>query len=53
MKASVQSDTTVKNIVVVKGEDSAEIKYETEDEANVTVTTPKEVPGEIEAKNSI
>ncbi|HDR7810408.1 TPA: DUF11 domain-containing protein, partial [Bacillus cereus] len=50
VKASVQSDTTVKNIVVVKGEDSAEIKYETEDEANVTVTTPKEVPGEIEAK---
>ncbi|MFV5172021.1 isopeptide-forming domain-containing fimbrial protein [Bacillus cereus] len=49
-KESIKSDTTIKNIVVVKGEDSAEIKYETEDEANVTVTTPKEVPGEIEAK---
>ena len=45
MKDSVQSDTTVKNVVVVKGQDSAEIKYETEDDANVTVTTPKEVPG--------
>ncbi|HDR6246837.1 TPA: DUF11 domain-containing protein, partial [Bacillus cereus] len=49
-KESIKSDTTIKNIVVVKGEDSAEIKYETEDEANVTVTTPKEIPGEIEAK---
>ncbi|MCU4980153.1 isopeptide-forming domain-containing fimbrial protein [Bacillus cereus] len=50
VKDSVQSDTTVKNVVVVKGQDSAEIKYETEDDANVTVTTPKEVPGEIEAR---
>ncbi|PFC48034.1 cell surface protein, partial [Bacillus cereus] len=49
VKDSVQSDTTVKNVVVVKGQDSAEIKYETEDDANVTVTTLKEVPGEIEA----
>ncbi|PGE46027.1 isopeptide-forming domain-containing fimbrial protein [Bacillus cereus] len=50
VKDSVQSDTTVKNVVVVKGQDSAEIKYETEDDANVTVTTLKEVPGEIEAR---
>ncbi|PFR39724.1 cell surface protein, partial [Bacillus cereus] len=50
VKDSVQSDTTVKNVVVVKGQDSAEIKYETEDDANVTVTTQKEVPGEIEAR---
>ncbi|MHA4261901.1 isopeptide-forming domain-containing fimbrial protein [Bacillus cereus] len=50
VKDSVQSDTTVKNIVVVKGQDSAEIKYETEDDAYITVTTPKEIPGEIEAK---
>ncbi|EEM81158.1 Cell surface protein [Bacillus thuringiensis serovar huazhongensis BGSC 4BD1] len=50
VKHSVQSDTTVKNIVVVKGQDSAEIKYETEDDADITVTTPKEIPGEIEAK---
>ncbi|MGQ8847301.1 isopeptide-forming domain-containing fimbrial protein, partial [Bacillus sp. TSA_125.2] len=50
VKDSVQSDTTVTNVVVVKGQDSAEIKYETEDDANVTVTTPKEVPGEIEAR---
>ncbi|PNK52636.1 cell surface protein, partial [Bacillus thuringiensis] len=50
VKDSVQSDTTVKNIVVVKGQDSSEIKYETEDDAYITVTTPKEIPGEIEAK---
>ncbi|MDA2447994.1 isopeptide-forming domain-containing fimbrial protein [Bacillus cereus] len=50
VKDSVQSDTTVKNVVVVKEQDSAEIKYETEDDANVTVTTLKEVPGEIEAR---
>ncbi|PEJ05755.1 cell surface protein [Bacillus wiedmannii] len=49
VKESIQSDTTVKNVVAVKGQDSAEIKYESEDEANITVTTPKEVPGEIEA----
>ncbi|MEG7862272.1 isopeptide-forming domain-containing fimbrial protein [Bacillus mobilis] len=49
VKESIQSDTTVKNVVAVKGQDSAEIKYESEDDANVTVTTPKEVPGEIEA----
>ncbi|MGE7848119.1 isopeptide-forming domain-containing fimbrial protein [Bacillus cereus] len=50
MKASVQSDTTVKNIVVVKGQDSSEVNYETADDADITVTTPKEIPGEIEAK---
>ncbi|MGD6889501.1 isopeptide-forming domain-containing fimbrial protein [Bacillus mobilis] len=49
VKESIQSDTTVKNVVAVKGQDSAEIKYESEDDANITVTTPKEVPGEIEA----
>ncbi|HDR8018084.1 TPA: DUF11 domain-containing protein, partial [Bacillus cereus] len=50
VKASVQSDTTVKNIVVVKGQDSTEVNYETADDADITVTTPKEIPGEIEAK---
>ncbi|MDA2096014.1 isopeptide-forming domain-containing fimbrial protein [Bacillus cereus] len=50
VKASVQSDTTVKNIVVVKGQDSSEVNYETADDADITVTTPKEIPGEIEAK---
>ncbi|QIW20492.1 isopeptide-forming domain-containing fimbrial protein [Bacillus thuringiensis] len=50
VKESIKSDTTVKNVVAVKGQDSAEIKYETEDDANVTVTTPKEVHGEIEAR---
>ncbi|EDX58529.1 cell surface protein [Bacillus cereus W] len=50
VKESIKSDTTVKNVVAVKGQDSAEIKYESEDDANVTVTTPKEVPGEIEAR---
>ncbi|PEP22982.1 cell surface protein [Bacillus wiedmannii] len=49
VKESIQSDTTVKNVVAVKGQDSTEIKYESEDDANITVTTPKEVPGEIEA----
>ncbi|MCU5750996.1 isopeptide-forming domain-containing fimbrial protein [Bacillus cereus] len=49
VKASVQSDTTIKNIVAVKGKDSTEVNYETADDANVTVTLPKEVPGEIEA----
>ncbi|HDR6311096.1 TPA: DUF11 domain-containing protein, partial [Bacillus cereus] len=49
VKESIQSDTTVKNVVAVKGQDSAEIKYESEDDANITVTNPKEVPGEIEA----
>ncbi|WP_270401843.1 isopeptide-forming domain-containing fimbrial protein, partial [Bacillus mobilis] len=49
VKESIQSDTTVKNVVAVKGKDSAEIKYESEDDANVTVTTPKEVSGEVEA----
>ncbi|MDA1649684.1 isopeptide-forming domain-containing fimbrial protein [Bacillus cereus group sp. TH160LC] len=49
VKESIKSDTTVKNVVAVKGQDSAEIKYESEDDANVTVTTPKEIPGEIEA----
>ncbi|MGH0595406.1 isopeptide-forming domain-containing fimbrial protein, partial [Bacillus pretiosus] len=49
VKESIQSDTTVKNVVAVKGQDSAEVKYESEDDANITVTTPKEVPGEIEA----
>ncbi|MGD2278015.1 isopeptide-forming domain-containing fimbrial protein, partial [Bacillus wiedmannii] len=49
VKDSIQSDTTVKNVVAVKGQDSAEIKYESEDDANITVTTPKEVPGEIAA----
>ncbi|WP_144615391.1 isopeptide-forming domain-containing fimbrial protein, partial [Bacillus cereus] len=49
VKESIQSDTTVKNVVAVKGQDSVEIKYESEDDANITVTTPKEVPGEIEA----
>ncbi|MED0947060.1 isopeptide-forming domain-containing fimbrial protein [Bacillus mobilis] len=49
VKESIQSDTTVKNVVAVKGKDSTEIKYESEDDANVTVTTPKEIPGEIEA----
>ncbi|MED3528085.1 isopeptide-forming domain-containing fimbrial protein [Bacillus thuringiensis] len=50
VKASVQSDTTIKNIVAVKGKDSTEVNYETTDDANVTVTLPKEVPGEIEAR---
>ncbi|TKI11128.1 isopeptide-forming domain-containing fimbrial protein, partial [Bacillus cereus] len=50
VKASVQSDTTIKNIVAVKGKDSTEVNYETADDANVTVTLPKEVPGEIEAR---
>ncbi|MCU4921649.1 isopeptide-forming domain-containing fimbrial protein, partial [Bacillus cereus] len=50
VKESIKSDTTVKNVVAVKGQDSAEIKYESEDDANVTVTIPKEVPGEIEAR---
>ncbi|WP_324656650.1 isopeptide-forming domain-containing fimbrial protein [Bacillus cereus] len=50
VKASVQSDTTVKNIVVLKGQDSSEVNYETADDADITVTTPKEIPGEIEAK---
>ncbi|MGS4995768.1 isopeptide-forming domain-containing fimbrial protein [Bacillus cereus] len=50
VKDSVQSDTTVKNIVVVKGQDSTEVNYETADDADITVTTPKEIPGEIEAK---
>ncbi|HDR8145864.1 isopeptide-forming domain-containing fimbrial protein [Bacillus cereus] len=50
VKASVQSDTTVKNIVVVKGQDSSEVNYETADDADITVTTPKEILGEIEAK---
>ncbi|WP_220775462.1 isopeptide-forming domain-containing fimbrial protein [Bacillus sp. BML-BC060] len=49
VKESIQSDTTVKNVVAVKGQDSAEIEYKSEDDANITVTTPKEVPGEIEA----
>ncbi|HDX9552172.1 TPA: DUF11 domain-containing protein [Bacillus thuringiensis] len=49
VKESIQSDTTVKNTVVVKGQDSDDVKYESEDDANITVTTPKEVPGEIEA----
>ncbi|TPV39181.1 isopeptide-forming domain-containing fimbrial protein [Bacillus dicomae] len=49
VKESIQSDTNVKNVVAVKGQDSSEIKYESEDDANVTVTTPKEIPGEIEA----
>ncbi|WP_232965628.1 isopeptide-forming domain-containing fimbrial protein, partial [Bacillus thuringiensis] len=50
VKESIKSDTTVKNVVAVKGQDSAEIKYESEDDANVTVTIPKEVSGEIEAR---
>ncbi|PEW24338.1 isopeptide-forming domain-containing fimbrial protein [Bacillus thuringiensis] len=50
VKASVQSDTTIKNIVAVKGKDSTEVNYETTDDANATVTLPKEVPGEIEAR---
>ncbi|MES5908553.1 isopeptide-forming domain-containing fimbrial protein [Bacillus cereus group sp. FL70] len=50
VKASVQLDTTIKNIVAVKGKDSTEVNYETTDDANVTVTLPKEVPGEIEAR---
>ncbi|UKW56179.1 isopeptide-forming domain-containing fimbrial protein [Bacillus anthracis] len=50
VKESIKSNTTVKNVVAVKGQDSAEIKYESEDDANVTVTIPKEVPGEIEAR---
>ncbi|WP_144469385.1 isopeptide-forming domain-containing fimbrial protein [Bacillus thuringiensis] len=50
VKASVQSDTTIKNIVAVKGKDSTEVNYENTDDANVTVTLPKEVPGEIEAR---
>lgn len=50
MKESIKSNTTVKNVVAVKGQDSAEIKYESEDDANVTVTIPKEVHGEIEAR---
>ncbi|AVP46191.1 isopeptide-forming domain-containing fimbrial protein [Bacillus cereus] len=50
VKASVQSDTTIKNIVAVKGKDSTEVNYETADDADITVTTPKEIPGEIEAK---
>lgn len=50
VKESIKSDTTVKNVVAVKGQDSAEIKYESEDDANVTITIPKEVPGEIEAR---
>ncbi|PFW00700.1 cell surface protein [Bacillus thuringiensis] len=50
VKASVQPDTTIKNIVAVKGKDSTEVNYETTDDANVTVTLPKEVPGEIEAR---
>ncbi|MGH0928051.1 isopeptide-forming domain-containing fimbrial protein, partial [Bacillus pacificus] len=49
VKESIQSDTKVKNVVAVKGQDSAEIKYESEDDANVTVTIPKEIHGEIEA----
>lgn len=52
VKASVQSDTTIKNIVAVKGKDSTEVNYETADDANVTVTLPKEVPGEIEARKN-
>ncbi|WP_025441100.1 isopeptide-forming domain-containing fimbrial protein [Bacillus anthracis] len=50
VKESIKSNTTVKNVVAVKGQDSAEIKYESEDDATVTVTIPKEVPGEIEAR---
>ncbi|HFO0461105.1 TPA: isopeptide-forming domain-containing fimbrial protein [Bacillus paranthracis] len=50
VKESIKLNTTVKNVVAVKGQDSAEIKYESEDDANVTVTIPKEVPGEIEAR---
>ncbi|MCX9102036.1 isopeptide-forming domain-containing fimbrial protein, partial [Bacillus anthracis] len=50
VKESIKSDTTVKNVVAVKGQDSAKIKYESEDDANVTITIPKEVPGEIEAR---
>ena len=50
VKESIKSNTTVKNVVAVKGQDSAEIQYKSEDDANVTVTIPKEVPGEIEAR---